>query len=551
MVAAEPQILRSLYFLRGLADHTLRELQEALRPEHYPAGALILRQGGPVEAFYVLSEGALELIQAHPESPPDRRHLSPGDSFGELEIAFDRPWTASARALQDCTLLAWDRPKLLQFLRAHPNANRRLQFTARSRQLAQGMDLDWLAMDESVYALTRRHVIVFLRRLLVPLALYLLGVWAGAQALTLDGGLYGVLGGGSIIAGALLMIWNWIDWRNDFFAITNRRVVRQEKILALYEGHEEALMHMILSVSAGSSVLGRLLGYGDVEIRTYTGEVTFQDVTAPEILADIIEGNWRRASIQARQQEQEFTSQMVRGIIAGDPVADQVIAPDSPTAGRTPEAVDDVAAASRGGSMLRREEEGVITYHKHWAVLLRGLTPPSVALLALIGWLGLSLSGVVQVRLGLSTYLVSGGVLTLILLWWLYEYLDWANDIYQVSPRQIIDIHRKPLAREVRKVAPIENILGTKVDRGGLTGLLLNYGSVITNIGTEQFVFDGVYDPSGVQRDIVKALEARLATMEETERQQRREEMLEWLRAYHRETSESDQAQAVADRDQT
>jgi hypothetical protein len=37
--------------------------------------------------------------------------------------------------------------------------------------------------------------------------------------------------------------------------------------------------------------------------------------------------------------------------------------------------------------------------------------------------------------------------------------------------------------------------------------------------------------------------------MEEAERRQRREEMIEWLRAYHRETNEPDQAQPITDRD--
>jgi CRP-like cAMP-binding protein len=502
-----------------------------------------------VDALYVLLEGGLERIRAHPESPPDRSHLIPGDSFGELEITYGVPWSASARALQDCTLLAWDRGDLLEFLRRHPGARRRLQFTAQSRKMAQDLDLHWLAVDESIYALTRRHSIVFLRRLLIPMALYLLGAWAGTQAFTVGGSLYGAVATGSIIVGGLLTVWNWIDWRNDFFAITNRRVVRQEKILALYEGHEEALMHMILSVSASTSVLGRLLGFGDIEIRTYTGEVRFRDVPLPEILGDIMQGNWRRAKIQARQQEEDVTSQIVRDIIEGAPDADPAVPPEARIEGHPTGADRPDPPTSRWGFLLRTEEDGVITYRKHWAVLLRRLTPPSAALLALIAWAGLSLSGQVRLELGLSTYLVSAALLVLILLWWLYEYLDWANDIYQVSPRQIIDIHRKPLASEVRKVAPIENILGTKVERGGISGLLLNYGSVITNIGTEQFVFDGVYDPSGVQRDIVSALESRLARMEEDERRQRRDEMIEWLRAYHREASDSDQTQAVTDRD--
>ncbi len=117
--------------------------------------------------------------------------------------------------------------------------------------------------------------------------------------------------------------------------------------------------------------------------------------------------------------------------------------------------------------------------------------------------------------------------------WWIYRYVDWANDIYQITPEQIIDIYKKPLAREMRKVAPLENILGTEVDRKGIVGIMLNYGDVITNVGTEQFTFEGVYDPVGVQQDIVHAQEAFLQRRSDRERSQRRDEMVELLDIYH------------------
>ncbi len=120
-------------------------------------------------------------------------------------------------------------------------------------------------------------------------------------------------------------------------------------------------------------------------------------------------------------------------------------------------------------------------------------------------------------------------------LWWLYQYVDWANDIYQVTPTQIVDITRKPLGTESREVAPLENILGTEVDRKGLAGLLLNYGTVTATIGTAEFKFQGVFDPVGVQQDIVRAQEAILARKREKESGQRRDEMVELLRLYEKE----------------
>jgi hypothetical protein len=111
--------------------------------------------------------------------------------------------------------------------------------------------------------------------------------------------------------------------------------------------------------------------------------------------------------------------------------------------------------------------------------------------------------------------------------------VDWANDIYQITTDQIVDVYKKPLARELRKVAPLENVLGTEVDRKGIIGILLNYGDVITNVGTEKFVFEGVYDPAGVQQDLVHAQETLLQRKSDGERRQRQNEMVELLDIYH------------------
>jgi hypothetical protein len=547
--ARDLQILRNIYLLCHVDDDTLQRLQETLRLEQYPQGELILRQGAPVRALYVLLEGSLARIEASADAPPKRGVLLPGNTLGELEIILDRPWSASARALQDCTLMAWERGALLAFLEAHPMVGRKVRYVAHSRQRANQMDLPWLASSETVFGLTRKHGIVFVRHMIPGIALALFGVWQGIRALAAAPAPATALAAGAFLLAGLLTVWNWIDWRNDFYAVTNRRILWRERILALYEGHEEALMPMVLSVSATTSPLGRLLGYGDLAIRTYAGEVRFQDVPEPDVLADMIEGNWRLAHMQKHLQDEEGRKQAIQHILEEDQdrARARPSAPDFAPADRAPQGASKRSA--HWGFETRYQEGEVITYRKHWAVLLRRLTLPSSAALAILIWLTLSFTGGISVQLSFGTYLASGATFLLALLWWFYEYVDWANDIYQVTPEQIVDLHRKPLSHEVRKVAPIENILGTKVDRSGPFGLLLNFGSVITNIGTEQFIFDGVFDPSGVQRDIVQSLETRLAGMKEVERRQRREEMIEWLRAYHRETNDSGQAQPIRDQD--
>jgi hypothetical protein len=86
-------------------------------------------------------------------------------------------------------------------------------------------------------------------------------------------------------------------------------------------------------------------------------------------------------------------------------------------------------------------------------------------------------------------------------------------------------------------VAPLENILGTEVDRRGPIGIVLNFGDVVANVGASSFRFDGVLNPSAAQQDIVRAQEALVDRRLETDRRRRQDEMVEWLAAYHQQTT--------------
>jgi hypothetical protein len=122
--------------------------------------------------------------------------------------------------------------------------------------------------------------------------------------------------------------------------------------------------------------------------------------------------------------------------------------------------------------------------------------------------------------------------------WWVYEFVDWQNDIYQVTPERILDIHRKPLGAESRKEAPLDNVLSLKYERPGLLGILLNFGTVTAKVATEDFKFEGVYDPVGVQNDVYRRLEARNAAREKAERDRRQGEFVEWFEVYHKVANE-------------
>ncbi len=537
-------VLRRIPFLRNLDQADIEVIAGQPR-EQFQAGEQILPQGAHPDALRIILDGEVELLATMKDgSTEEVARLVVGDAIGDVELVYRQPTRATYRATVPTETLRWDRQLLNKFMGKHAAALDDLQFIANTKKLAQSVQFDWLAEDETIFGLTRKHNALLFQSMMLPVlfvggALILLG-WG----ITASASWPQWIGGAVLIAGALLTIWQWLDWRNDYYLITSRRVVWLEKVIAIYDSRREAPLHTILSVSVTTDVGGRAIGFGDVIVRTYTGEVPFRGVPSPHTFAALIEEHWRR--LRAKQDEtdrealQEALDRRLKDQEDSEP-EDAVIQQDAPDTPAEKIGLDE------WGFKVRFTSEGVITYRKHWAALLQKLILPSVLVLVLIGLIGLRAGGVIEIADLTSAIACMSLALIPLFAWWAYQYADWVNDLYQITPDQIIDINKKPLAREVRKVAPIVNILGTEVDRKGVLGLLLNYGDVVANVGTTQFVFQGVYDPVGVQQDIVNAQGELLRRKDESERQRRRSEMVELIDIYHDEFASSDRDEADLD----
>jgi hypothetical protein len=119
-------------------------------------------------------------------------------------------------------------------------------------------------------------------------------------------------------------------------------------------------------------------------------------------------------------------------------------------------------------------------------------------------------------------------------LWWLYQYLDWHNDVYLITQEQIVDVNKKPLGKEERRAAPIKNILSIEYHRLGIIGLILNFGTIYIRVGDQELTFDDVFNPSEVQRELFNRMAARQYAEKQAAQQQERQRMTEWIAAYHR-----------------
>jgi len=122
---------------------------------------------------------------------------------------------------------------------------------------------------------------------------------------------------------------------------------------------------------------------------------------------------------------------------------------------------------------------------------------------------------------------------------WLYKCVDWSNDIYRVTVDKIIDSERKPLGDEITKSAPLENIIGLDYERLGFLGVVLNFGNVIINVGTDnKFIFYGIHNPARAQRDIFNFMFEYRRRKLQTDTQQEQERVSSYIAAYHRQAED-------------
>jgi CRP-like cAMP-binding protein len=96
--------------LRGLPEQVIGPMAGSMQPHQLLRGRFLYQSGQQAEALYLLERGALELQPApSPEEPgPTARLVEPGNLFGVLPMLTNKPYDASAFAVDDC--LIWTLP---------------------------------------------------------------------------------------------------------------------------------------------------------------------------------------------------------------------------------------------------------------------------------------------------------------------------------------------------------------------------------------------------------------------------------------------------------
>ncbi len=532
------ELIKTMHLFRKLVPAEIEHLAGLFQEIDIPKGETVFKQGDVSDSFYVVFQGKMRLVQQAGKQQRELTVLLRGDYFGEELLLRNERRTATVRAEEDLILLKLDKKEFAHLLRKIPGLRPNLETAVSSRHLSQHIHMSWLNPDEVVYLMLRKHPFFLWVRLIGPISLVL-------AAILLDdvlsgfglGWLPGFVLGGSVTVAILWGAWNAWDWSNDYYIVTNQRVVWSEKIVGIYDSRDELPLTSLLSVSVNSDQTGRIFHFGDVVLRTYTNVLVFRHTNHPEQIAPIIEEHWYRARVSSHQVEAVAMERAIRQRLGMAPMQptpeDQAILQQKkPAAPRSKPGL--LSRLFSNFYHVRFEEGDIVTYRKHWFVLVQNTWVQSLLLLAGGVVMILRLFGKLAVFSLTTTAILVVIYLAFVGLWYFYDYVDWRNDIYQVTPDQVLDIYRKPLGREEKRSAPLENILSIDYDRADFFHLLLNFGTVKIKVGTDTLIFNDVYDPSQVQKDIFNRMLEQKARKRAMEAQAERERVSEWIATYHR-----------------
>ncbi len=523
-------LLRRCHLFISVADDDLRELATHFVLVEAPADEYVFKQGDPADGFYMIQSGQVEVTITNAVNGKARRlsTLVEGDYFGEYALVRRGLRSASVKALKPLKLFKLTNTEFDEFVFGNARVKPNLEAALRSRAYARQANFKWLTPNEIVYIVTLRHPVFLLTMIWKSVALVLLAVgaavalwWYSAPGILLWAPIL------MLLAGAGWFVWDWVDFHNDWYVVTNQRVVDIDKVALFYDSRAEAPLPIVQNTALKTTELGRRFGYGDVIINTFSGPVTFHNVPHPQAIADMILEQVNRSRVQQRMLEKQALKSTLRLAIGLDKP------PEKPAPPPAKKPSGPLGFFKQFSFRMREQRGDSVIYHKHPVVLLNEVGGWLAGIAIVMGLIAIGLTG--QLGDWIWLYL---GVLVIILVFLInvvvYEYFDWQNDIYMVTPTQIIDVAKKPFGNEQRKAANLDVIMNISYSRPGLVYQLLNYGTVTIQAGPggEMKFFD-VYDPLSVQQDIYRRKEALTQAKAASATRQRVEELGQYLTAFY------------------
>ena len=334
------------------------------------------------------------------------------------------------------------------------------------------------------------------------------------------------------------LVWKVLDWENDRYIVTDKRVIHIEKAYLTREKRDEAPLAMIQDVVVDmKGIMPHLLYFGDVIIQTAgtLGTIRFRGIQKPrkaqaQILALVSQA---RATRPAKEEPQAI--QVVREIVGWPKEESRPLPPTAEELRWESERPRRAQLSEVIKMMFFTKQvfgENQKIWRKHWWVLFKEMISPLLAfIILLILWAAAS------IIFGFSFWfdLLLGISLATDAVWLIWRTIDWRNDLYVVTDDRVIDIEKVPFVREHRREASLDKIQDVRYLQEGFIASRLDFGNVRleTAGGIGEFTFDSVPHPRRVQIEIFSRIEQSRRRAGVQGRERRQAEFLDLLARYH------------------
>ncbi len=345
---------------------------------------------------------------------------------------------------------------------------------------------------EKVIFKLRRHWFILLQWLVPPLVLLLVTVGVGfgiGLAISLAVPLWVALILLLSIGPLAITIWRILDWENDHYILTDRRILHIERVYFLFERWEEANLDKIQDVTVEMpSFMANMLYFGDVKIETAgtAGQIKFESVPKPRKVQRLIfqQAGLPEPGTEGPEEKRSFWLRLLRPAEAFVRMLYAVVP----------------------------QGDDVVVWRKHWFVLLTKMFKPLlVAILVLSIWiiiLLMDLPGTLPPIPALAIKVLPGIFFLIIIGWIAWIAIDWHNDLYVLTSSHVIDIEKRPFTLEFRREANLGMIQNVSYEQPSFISKLLGFGNTrLETAGTMgEFTFDNIPNPRQVQEVIMQHL---------------------------------------------
>ena len=565
--------LAKLPIFDRLTDEEVGLIAGISREHSFESGSIIAYQRDVADSLYLVKSGRLYAQQLGKSGAVLKTETyEAGDYFKDTWLFEQASHPHTIHGTENGRLLIITQKDFLHFLKDNPDALNGLNPSYDNDEPGAGLSADaWemairtsikadktsksveLMPDELVEFYTRRSRWYLAVKMILPLIGMFFALSFGAILLSsafFEGKVAfvnGALPAFVFVIPAIAAIFFILDWRNDYFVITNKHLSHHEfELTKLRSRVNKIPIDKIQSISTiKPSFFANLFNYGTARITTssQTGNVYFDNIDHPERVTATLE--------RLQRQSKDLTAGLIQAAMRNSleshfQIESSYQEVEGQTAVSAPQKSE--SATKNFSQNIRRRygthlvEEGTITYRKNFFAFMHTIIWPALVNIGIL----LILAGLIRFY-GAETFILwaSSGLLFIMLFttgWLIWQVEDWRNDAFQLTPLYVIDIDRKPFGvSESRKQAGLGNVQNVTANKPTFWATVWNYGDVhIETAGAvADIVFEQVAHPNRVQSEIFQRLEQYKQREKVNEGTQRRQEYAVLMDVYKQATEQN------------